>query len=245
MGIYQYIIDQKNRQHKMFAVLVDPDKTTESQLKLTATLSEKSHVDFIFIGGSLLQHNSLDRSIDCLKANCKIPIVLFPGSTLQISNKADAILFLSLISGRNPEMLIGKHVIVSSYLKASNLEVISTGYMLIESGRSTSVSYMSNSVPIPSDKNDIACCTAMAGELLGMKLIYLDAGSGAQNPVPDAMIQVVRQSVDVPIVVGGGIRNSNKALQICKSGADIIVLGNAIENKPGLITEVAEAIKRL
>ncbi len=245
MGIYQHILELKRQQRKMFAVLVDPDKTNKEDVQQIAMLSQQSAVDFIFIGGSLLQHNSLDRSIELLQANCKIPIVLFPGSTLQISNKADAILFLSLISGRNPEMLIGQHVIVSPYLKASKLEVISTGYMLIESGRPTSVSYMSNSVPIPSDKYDIACCTAMAGELLGMKLIYLDAGSGALNPVPDEMIQAVRKSVDVPIIVGGGIRDSNRALQICKSGADIIVLGNAIEKKASLIASVSEAIKRL
>ena len=159
-----------------------------------------------------------------------------------MSNKADAILFLSLISGRNAEMLIGRNVIAAPYLKLSNLEVIPTGYMLIESGRPTAVSYMSNSDPIPSDKNDIAICTAMAGEMLGLKLIFMDAGSGALNAVSESMISQVKQSLSIPLLVGGGIRTPEKAAASANAGADLLIIGNATEHNPSLIAEMCSAI---
>jgi putative glycerol-1-phosphate prenyltransferase len=163
---------------------------------------------------------------------------------MQMSWKADAILFLSLISGRNAEMLIGRHVIAAPHLKMSPLEVISCGYMLIESGKSTAVQYMSNTVPIPSDKMDIAICTAMAGEMLGLKLIYLEAGSGAQQSVPLQMIEQVKQNIQIPLIVGGGIRTPEKANEAAAAGADIIVVGTAIENNSGLTGEIADAVHR-
>jgi phosphoglycerol geranylgeranyltransferase len=164
---------------------------------------------------------------------------------MQISEKADGLLFLSLISGRNPEMLIGRHVLAAPVLKRTNLEIISTGYMLIDSGSPTSVSYMSGTVPIPHDKEDIAVCTAMAGEMLGMKLIYLDAGSGARFTVSNNMIEEVKKNTGIPLIVGGGIRTAEKAIEICQAGADIIVIGNALEKDPERITDISSAVHAL
>jgi phosphoglycerol geranylgeranyltransferase len=161
---------------------------------------------------------------------------------LQISKKADGILFLSLISGRNAELLIGKHVIAAPVLKASLLEVLPTGYMLIESGKQTSASYMSNTNPIPADKDDIAMCTAMAGEMLGLKLIYMDAGSGAINAVSETMIKKVSTNINIPLIIGGGINSAEKALKACRAGADVIVVGNGIEKKVSLIKTIAKAV---
>jgi putative glycerol-1-phosphate prenyltransferase len=189
----------------------------------------------------LLLHDNQSQLISFIKENSSIPVVLFPGNNMQLNNKADSILLLSLISGRNPDMLIGRHVISAPYLKASNLEILSTGYMLIESGRTTAVTYMSNTTPIPSHKNDIAVCTAMAGEMLGMKLIYMDAGSGARNPVPLTMISQVKAAINVPLIIGGGITSPVLAKEAFQAGADVIVVGNGIESDPDLITRIAEA----
>ena len=176
MGIYSQIIESKKKGGKLFSILIDPDKQTEESLLEIIKKSKSANVDLFFIGGSLLTNNSLDTCISNIKKNCKIPVILFPGNATQVNNKADGILFLSLISGRNPEMLIGNHVITAPFLKESEIEVLSTGYMLIDSGKATSVSYMSNTTPIPHEKNDIAVCTALAGEMLGLKMIYMDGG---------------------------------------------------------------------
>lgn len=243
MSILQSITAAKEHGKKQLAVLVDPDKTDDHKLRLLANLAVDNKVDFFFVGGSLLVNNGLDSCIKLLKELAGIPVILFPGNTLQMSYRADAMLFLSLISGRNPEMLIGRHVVAAPYLKLSNVEVIGTGYMLIESGRPTAVSYMSNSDPIPSDKNDIAMCTAMAGEMLGLKLIFMDAGSGAINPVSASMIEHVSQSINVPLIVGGGIKTPELAHRSANAGADMIVIGNAVEKDPSLIGEISNAIK--
>ena len=242
MDIYSQINDKKANGKKQFAVLIDPDKLDDAQVQNIAALALKAGVDYFFIGGSLLINNSLDSCIMTLKKETAIPVVLFPGNNMQLSYKADSILFLSLISGRNAEMLIGRHVIAAPYLRLSSLEILSTGYMLIESGRPTTVSYMSNSVPIPADKVDIACCTAMAGEMLGLKLLFMDAGSGALNPVSQKMISGVSSSISIPLIVGGGIRTPELAAANCRAGADIIVIGNAIEKDADLITEIGAAI---
>jgi phosphoglycerol geranylgeranyltransferase len=244
MNVFQTIIDNKLKAKKQFAVLIDPDKPTEDELIQIAECSTTAHVDYFFIGGSLLTNDHLEKSILLLKKHTLIPVVIFPGNTLQISRHADAILLLSLISGRNPEMLIGKHVIAAPYLKESKLEIIPTAYMLIESGKPTTVSYMSNTMPIPADKEDIAACTAMAGEMLGLKLIYMDAGSGALNAVSSAMIGKVRNNIISPLVCGGGIRTPEKAIEHCNSGADIIVVGNAIEKSAALIQEIGDAVSK-
>lgn len=244
MDVYKLIQGKKAQGKKQLAVLIDPDKTDDKTMAKIAQLSAESGVDYFFVGGSLLINNQLEECIKILKQSGDIPVILFPGNTLQMSWKADAILFLSLISGRNAEMLIGRHVISAPYLKLSPLEVISTGYMLIESGKPTAVSYMSNSSPIPHDKDDIAICTAMAGEMLGMKLIFMDAGSGAVNPVSVEMISHVRSSIDIPLIIGGGIRTPQQASAAAKAGADVLVIGNLIEKSPELIPELVKAIQQ-
>ncbi|HLN54273.1 MAG TPA: geranylgeranylglyceryl/heptaprenylglyceryl phosphate synthase [Lentimicrobium sp.] len=243
MQILNSITSSASSGKKQLAVLVDPDKADNARLLDLAGLAAKKTIDYFFVGGSLLVNNGLDNCIKILQQESGIPVILFPGNTLQMSYRADAILFLSLISGRNPEMLIGRHVIAAPYLKLSNIEVIGTGYMLIESGRPTAVSYMSNSDPIPADKNDIAMCTAMAGEMLGLKLIYMDAGSGAINPVSSTMIEHVRQSISIPIIVGGGITTPQLASRAVMAGADIIVVGNGAEKDPSIISQISDAIK--
>ena len=242
MGIYSQIIESKKKGSKLFSILIDPDKQTEESLLEIIKKSKSANVDLFFVGGSLLSNNSLDFCISIIKQNCKIPVVLFPGNAMQVNNKADGILFLSLISGRNPEMLIGNHVITAPFIKESDLEVLPTGYMLIDSGKATSVSYMSNTTPIPHDKDDIAVCTAIAGEMLGLKMIYMDGGSGAINTVSEKMITSVAKNINVPLIIGGGINSTEKAKEKCKAGADIIVVGNAIEKENGLIKEIANAI---
>lgn len=239
MNIY-HTISAGNRKH--FAVLVDPDKYSEEEAAGIARLAAGSGVDFIFVGGSLLSNDNLGQCLNALKDNCSIPVVLFPGSVMQIDRRADAILLLSLISGRNPDLLIGKHVIAAPYLKNSGLEILSTGYMLIDGGNHTTAMYISNTQPIPREKADIAVCTAMAGEMLGLKLTYLDAGSGAAQPVPAEMVHKVRQNITTPLIVGGGIRTAEQAAERCRAGADVIVVGNAIESNRELIRTLADSI---
>lgn len=242
MSIYAQLRSARKSSKKLFAVLVDPDKTNAQAAETIAKASAEAGVDFLFIGSSLLMNSSLDACLQVLKKHCSIPLILFPGNTMQISDHADAILFLSLISGRNADMLIGKQVLAAPLLKTSSLEVISTGYMLVDPGHLTSVTYMSNTLPIPHDKNDIAVSTAWAGELLGLKLLYMDAGSGARHTISRSMIEAVSKNVDMPLIVGGGIKTPEKALELCTAGADVIVVGNYIEKDPGIISDMADAV---
>ena len=244
-NIYNHISEAKTEGHKAFAVLIDPDKLDEKSLQSTIELAINAQVDYFFVGGSLVVTDTLDKVVSTIKEKCSIPVVLFPGSPDQITPKADALLYLSLISGRNPELLIGQHVISAPFVRQSGLEIMPVGYMLVDGGTPTTVSYISNTNPIPSNKNDIASCTAMAGEMLGLKLIYMDAGSGASRPIPTAMIQQVAKYIQIPLIVGGGITTAEKAKENCLAGADIIVVGNAIEKDPALITEMAIAIHSL
>lgn len=243
--IYASLLNSKRTKDKKFAVLIDPDKLNLRDIGALVALAERAAVDCFFIGGSLVVNDALDAIILKIKEQCNIPVILFPGSSRQLSYKADALLFLSLISGRNADLLIGKHVETAPFLKISPLEVISTGYMLIDGGVPTSVSYMSNTYPIPATKDSIAVCTAMAGEMLGLKLIYMDAGSGAQNPISTSMIQAVSSAIDIPLIIGGGIQTPEKARANAEAGADIIVVGNAIEKDVSLIEEIAQAIHEL
>lgn len=224
----------------MIALLVDPDKSDTSDCKQIGESAESAGVDFFFVGSSLITNGNFEECIQTLK-RYSIPVILFPGNAMQVSINADALLFLSLISGRNPEMLIGRHVLAAPALKKSQLEIIPTGYMLIDSGAPTSVSYMSGTIPIPYDKDDIAYCTALAGEMLGLKLIYLDAGSGARFTVSNHMIEAVKKNISVPLIVGGGIRTPEKISEMCMAGADLIVVGNALEKDPGIIPELVAA----
>ncbi len=242
LSIYSSLLDAKRQGDKKIGVLIDPDKVRLGNLDRILKSSIASGIDYFLIGGSLIVNNMLDHCLDIIRQACNIPLILFPGNSFQLSDKADAILLLSLISGRNPDLLIGHHVISAPFLKVSPLEIISTGYILIDGGVETTVSYMSNSRPIPADKSDIALCTALAGEMLGLKMIYLEAGSGAKHPVSSEIIEKVSANTQVPIIVGGGIKTPEKVRSNLQSGADLIVVGNAFEKDPGLIHEMADAV---
>ncbi len=243
MKILEELNTRRKQGKKSIAVLIDPDKIADAdQLEPLLRLASENCVDYFFVGGSLVTTTNLTDVVKTIKENISIPIILFPGSALQIDPSADAILFLSLISGRNPDLLIGQHVMAAPILKSNKLEVLPTGYILINSGKTTSVAYVSNTTPIPEDKYSLAACTAMAGEMLGLKLIYLDAGSGAEREVNRKMIHAVRKSVDVPLIVGGGINTPEKAVHALEAGADVIVMGNALEKSPELLTEIAEKV---
>jgi phosphoglycerol geranylgeranyltransferase len=243
--LYQQLLERKGKGQKSFAVLIDPDKVDEARIDRLTTLATAAKADYLFVGGSLVISNHLDKVVQRIRQNCSIPTILFPGSPSQISIHADGLLYLSLISGRNPELLIGQHVISAAAVKQSGLEIISTGYMVIDGGAPTTVSYISNAAPIPADKNEIAMCTAMAGEMLGMKVIYMDAGSGAKRPISESMIEKVSHSIEIPLIVGGGIADPEKAYRNCKAGADVLVIGNAIEKDISLIKEMSAAIHAL
>ncbi|HKR04387.1 MAG TPA: geranylgeranylglyceryl/heptaprenylglyceryl phosphate synthase [Bacteroidia bacterium] len=245
MNVYSQIETKRKAGKKQFAILVDPDKTDDAKVSELSKMAADCGVDYIFVGGSLLINGNLSNCIHKLKSNSKIPVVLFPGNTMQIDKNADAILLLSLISGRNADLLIGKHVIAAPILRENNLETIATGYMLVESGNFTTVQYMSNTRPIPADKNEIAVCTAMAGEMLGLKTIYMDAGSGALNPVSEKMIESVRKNISLPIIIGGGINTPERAAATCKAGADVVVVGNSIEKDYSLIKIISEAVHQI
>ena len=243
MKISEIIKNNISSGKKMFALLIDPDSYSDNQIQNITTQANNSNVDFILIGGSLL-NNDIDKSVDLIKKHTQIPVILFPGSLLQISNKADGILLLSLISGRNPDLLIGNHVIASSHIKRSKLEVLPTGYILIDGGKPTSVEYMSNTQPIPANKTDIAVATAMAGEMLGLQYIYLEAGSGANNAINTKMIEAVKQNINIPLIVGGGIKSVSDVTKAAKAGADIIVVGTAIEENGSLLPELTKELNK-
>jgi len=237
-SILSHIINSKKQGLKQLAVLLDPDKTPLQQIPKLVALINKANVNFIFIGGSLLQVNHFEEFVKTVKKISKIPVLLFPGNALQISDYADGILFLSLISGRNPEFLIGNHVIAAPILKNTNLEIIPTSYLLIENGSMTSVEYMSNTKPIPKNKTDLAIATALAGEMLGHQLIYLEAGSGAKSSVPIEMIKNISLNCKSPIIVGGGIKSKVQLNEVFNNGADIAVIGSSFENNPFIINDI-------
>ncbi len=240
--IYKKIISNQLCNRKMLAVLLDPDACSEMHLQYTLSVLKLNTPDFVFVGGSHL-HSTVDELIDTLKSELKTDIILFPGNTSQFSDKCDGLLYLSLLSGRNPEFLIGQHVNSAKVIKDSKVEVISTAYLLIEGGSTSSVEYMSNTRAIPQDKIEIAVSTAIAGELLGMQLCYLEAGSGVKKPVSEQMIKAVRANIEKPLLVGGGIRTVEKLNQAFYAGADIVVVGNVFEAEPNLIADFVDAVK--
>jgi putative glycerol-1-phosphate prenyltransferase len=228
---------------KQLAILIDPDKAPKKHLQKICNFANKGFTDFIFVGGSLV-NKSLKQTVDTIKKLTKIPVILFPGSPLQICYNVDAVLFLSLISGRNPDFLIGHHVLVAHQLKKSKIETIPTGYILIGNGKTTAVEYISNTKPIPADKPELAVATAIAGELTGKKIIYLEAGSGAHLIINKVLIEKVKKSIDVPLIVGGGINSVNKIKQVAKAGADVIVVGNYFEQNPDDIPLFYKTLKK-
>lgn len=240
MLLYNQIVTGVKQKEKQVVLLIDPDKYTNDSLEKVIDTANQAGVSFFLIGGSLIS-TSINEKIAILKAFSRKPVFLFPGNLMQLSDNADGILFLSLISGRNAEYLIGNHVHAAPYLKKTNLEIIPTGYLLIDSGQKTSVEYISNTTPIPANKPDIASATALAGEMLGMKLIYLEGGSGAKNTVNHDLIADVKQNISVPLIVGGGINSSKKASDIFNAGADLIVIGNAAEENPAVLIDICHA----
>ena len=243
MGAHKKMIlpklEKGMKREKGFALLIDPDKSDEQYLEKCVLLATEAKAKFILVGGSLV-FNPLAPVFQNLRNMTDLPLVLFPGSALQVCSAADSILFLSLISGRNPEYLIGNHVVAAPFVKKHDLEVIPTGYMLIDGGQTTAVEYVSQTKPIPANKPDLAVATAMAGEMLGHKLIYMDAGSGALNPISQQIISAVSKSIGVPLIVGGGIRTSTDVLAAYEAGADIIVIGNKVEENPEFLTLVRD-----
>ena len=224
---------------KSVALLLDPDKITDDGLREIIAIAAKNGTDYIMAGGSIT-FNSTDSLIEKVKSLCRIPVVLFPGNLLQLSRKADAILLLSLISGRNPELLIGNHVIAAPYLRDIKEKLISVGYILVGCGSKTSVEYISQTEAIPPDKTDIVVATALAGEMLGLDMIYLEGGSGALNPVPSAIIKAVRDEISIPLAAGGGLRSREEIRDAFLAGADMVILGNGCEKNPSLIADACK-----
>lgn len=228
-SIYQNILTSISKGDKLLAVLVDPDKMKPEELSNFIAKVNASIATHIFVGGSKVDDVKTDILALELKALTKLPVVLFPGDVIQITDNADAVLFLSLISGRDPDYLIGKHVEAVSVLRHTNLEVIPTGYILIENGKRTSVERVTQTQPMSRNNNQHVVDTALAGELLGMKLMYLEAGSGAEHPVDLAMISEVKKELTIPLIVGGGIRSKQQLAQAYNAGADLVVIGTAFE----------------
>ncbi|MGB0390713.1 MAG: geranylgeranylglyceryl/heptaprenylglyceryl phosphate synthase [Salibacteraceae bacterium] len=238
--ILQGIKEKSTNKQKQLAVLIDPDKGHPEHLAKLATMANEAKVDLFFIGGSLMVGNEMEETIRTIKSLSDIPVVLFPGSPSQVCDKADGILLLSLISGRNADLLIGQQVIAAPAIKKSGLEVLPTGYMLIDGGRPTTASYISASQPIPANKPEIAAVTAMTGEMMGLQLMYADAGSGADNPVSPQTIAAIKKVTQCPLVVGGGMKTPEDVARAYAAGADIAVVGNAFEDHPDLLFEIAE-----
>lgn len=244
MSIYKQLLEVKNKHGAGHLVLIDPDKSDRSRIFELLLAYEAAGVDAVLIGGSLVFTTDWDDFIRKIKQTIRIPVIIFPGSKMQLSAFADAILFLSLISGRNPNFLIGDQVLVAPAIKAMGLEPISTGYMLIESGETTSAQFMSGTSPIPRQKTDIAVAHALAAQFFGMKFVYLEAGSGAKYSVPEEMIAAIDRYCDIPMIVGGGLRQPEEAFKKVKAGASFIVTGNVLEKSTSdtLVQEFVAAI---
>lgn len=244
-NILEQLLGLKENGKKAFAVLIDPDDISPKRVSELAILCQEAGVDYVLFGGSIMLTNHLENCIVAFKAKSNIPVLLFPGSPSQLTKEADALLFLSLLSGRNPELLIGQQVVSAPAVKASGLEVLGTAYLLIDGGVPTTVSYMSHSAPLPRNKPDLALCTAWAAELMGFKLLYMDAGSGAQYPISEKMISKVSSNVDIPLIVGGGIRDAEGVRKAFEAGAQVVVVGNAIEKDVSLLAEMSAIAKSM
>lgn len=246
MNIYNQLLKTIEKKGAAYLILLDPDKLNSDKIETFIKKCNDADVDGFLIGGSLMLNGDFDGFIKKVKQSTKLPVIIFPGAVDQVSSHADAILYLSVVSGRNPEHLIGKHVLAAPLIRRANLEPISTAYILVESGTATTAQYMSGSSPIPRSKPEIAAATALASEYIGMKLIYLEAGSGAQQTVPNEMVKAVSSVCSVPIIVGGGIKSPNVAREKVDDGAKIIVIGNFFEyeNNWGLIKEFADAVHK-
>ncbi len=244
MNVYHNLLQLKNRGEKGLFILLDPDKESPQDLKNRAQEAQSAGAKTVMLGGSQLDRDDFDRAFEAVKGAVTIPLIIFPGSSNQVSAHADAILFLSLISGRNPQYLIGEHIKAAPGIKRMGLEIIPTAYILIESGKTTAIEFVSGTKPLPRDNVDIVVAHALAGEMLGMKLVYLEAGSGAIQTVPPQMISAVAENITTPLLVGGGIRTPEQAADAAVSGADFVVVGNALENgeERALLREMVAAV---
>ncbi|MBX2908380.1 MAG: geranylgeranylglyceryl/heptaprenylglyceryl phosphate synthase [Chitinophagales bacterium] len=234
MSLLQSFNDGK----KKLAVLIDPDNYDEFSLKNLLEKAVANKVSYLLVGGSLLYKNQFHTTVEFLKENSTIPVIIFPGNSFQVSEKADGILFLSLVSGRNPAYLIGEQVIAAPAVQQANIEVIPTAYILIEGGKISATSYITQTIPIPAQKPEIAATTALAASFLGMKVVYLEAGSGAETPVNSKVITAVKKTVNLPLIVGGGITNVNAVSLAFNAGADMVVIGNVLEANPKILDEI-------
>ncbi|AXT18394.1 geranylgeranylglyceryl/heptaprenylglyceryl phosphate synthase [Flavobacteriaceae bacterium AU392] len=236
--IYKNILNAISENVKLLAVLIDPDKMELSRVASFLKKVNTSVATHIFVGGSTVNNNVTEELVLKIKEHTTLPIVLFPGDVTQITNEADALLFLSLISGRNPDYLIGKHVDSISKLRKTNLEIIPTGYLLIENGKETTVERVTKTKPLSRTNIQNIVDTVKAGELLGMQLIYLEAGSGASSPITSEIINFVKQELNIPLIVGGGIKSKAQLQNAYKSGADLVVIGTAFEDNESFFDEI-------
>lgn len=238
--IYNLIQNKIKKHQKSLLLLIDPDKFNAHRIHQMESMIKGSSVPFIVVGGSMISSPILP-VIKSIKEILKLPVVLYPGSPTHITEGADGLFLLSMISGRNPDLLIGHHVVAAPLIRQMDIEIIPTGYMLIDGGCTTSVEYISQTRPIPASKTDIAVATAMAGEMLGLKMIYMDAGSGAKNSISTEMILKVRENISLPLLIGGGIKNTQQLNAAFNAGADMVIIGNALEKNPDLLNEMLSA----
>jgi putative glycerol-1-phosphate prenyltransferase len=229
-NIYQNILKSSSKSKKLLAVLIDPDKMMVEHVSDFVAKVNECIATHIFVGGSEVSNGATELIVEEIKRHTNLPVILFPGDIIQITEKADALLFLSLISGRNPDYLIGKQVEAAPLINSSNLETIPTGYVLIENGKQTAVERVSNTQPLKRNNKVAILNTALAGEFLGMKLIYLEAGSGATHPIEPEIIEKVKKELNIPLIVGGGIRTKTALDSAYEAGADLVVIGTAFEN---------------
>jgi phosphoglycerol geranylgeranyltransferase len=238
-SVYPLFEQARAEGRKLLIPLADPDKTFGEKARQLGLLAQKANLPLILVGGSLITHGTAEETIREIKTEFKGKIILFPGHSIQVSASADGILLLSLISGRNADFLIGQHVVAAPALAKSKMEIIPTGYLLIQGGNDSSAAYITQTAPIPADKPDIAACTALAGQMLGLRCIYLEAGSGALLPVSVNMIQKVKSTIQTPLIVGGGIRTKEDVTKVWNAGADAVVVGNLLEKEPELLLNLA------
>jgi len=244
MGVFNKLLQRARLKGGGYFVLIDPDTRTEAELRAFVREICSSGVDAILVGGSLIIGAGFHETLEIVKAESNVPVIIFPGSVAQVSYRADAVLYLSLISGRNPNALFGEHVIAAPTIRKLGIEPISTGYMLFESGRTTTAEFMSNTRPLPIGKPEIAMAHALAAQYMGMSTVYLEAGSGAERPIPDQIVKAVSDYIDIPVIVGGGIRTPQEARAKVEAGATFIVTGNVYDDDSniGLVKEFVQAV---
>lgn len=243
-SVYDKITTAVAQGRKLFALLIDPEKCTPARLETVAAAAAQAQPDLILVGGSQLRH-STEAAIATIKQRCDRPVVLFPGNALQLAANADALLLLSLLSGRNAEWLVGQQVRAARQIHALGIETIPTGYILIDGGKTSAVQRVSHTQPIAADDTDLAVATALCGQQVGKRLIYLEAGSGAANPVPPETIRAVKQMLHIPLVVGGGIANTEALRCAYAAGADIVVVGNHLETHLDDLQAFADAARKI